>query len=114
MSRLRLDSTSRQDPVVATRRRYLELVPKHHPLSKHVVSGTIPIPIPIPILGGWNHPLGGNPPLTMPECIGIGNWERSRIPNSNPNSKGLEFGIVPLVVAHSHHARVHWNWELGT
>ena len=46
-----------------------------------------------------NPRLGGSPPLTMPQCIEIGNWERSRIPNSNPNSKGLEFGI--------------WNCPLG-
>ena len=72
----------------------LELGSKQHPLSNHVVSGTIPIPI--PILGGSNYPLSGSPPLTMPECIGIWNWERSRIPNSNSNSSDLEFGIVSL------------------
>ena len=48
--------------------------------------------------GIWNCLLGNISTLTicMPECIGIGNWERSQNPNSdsNSNSRELEFGIV--------------------
>jgi hypothetical protein len=60
-----------------------------------------PIPIPIPVI--WNRLLGNTSPDTMPECIGIGNWERSQNPNSNSNSNSreLEFGIVLNITHHS-------------